>query len=89
MTTLGDGAAIKALEAVRSYLVDEGRDELSGKVAEVIRALGPGDEPAPGPLLSTGEAAALLGVAVRTVQRRWQSALLKLHELLKGQWPGL
>jgi RNA polymerase sigma-70 factor (ECF subfamily) len=35
------------------------------------------------------EAAALLGVTVRTVQRRWQAALLHLHEILKGLWPGL
>jgi RNA polymerase sigma-70 factor (ECF subfamily) len=35
------------------------------------------------------EAAALLRVTVRTVQRRWQSALLKLHQVLKGHWPEL
>jgi RNA polymerase sigma-70 factor (ECF subfamily) len=34
-------------------------------------------------------AAALLGVAVRTVQRRWQSALLTLHDVLKERLPGL
>jgi RNA polymerase sigma-70 factor (ECF subfamily) len=39
--------------------------------------------------LTQGEAAALLHVTVRTVQRRWQSALLKLHQVLKGHWPGL
>ena len=38
--------------------------------------------------LSQAEAAAILGVTVRTVQRRWQAALLKLHQLLNGQWPG-
>jgi RNA polymerase sigma-70 factor (ECF subfamily) len=32
--------------------------------------------------LSQAEAADLLGVSVRTVQRRWQSALLLLHDLL-------
>jgi RNA polymerase sigma-70 factor (ECF subfamily) len=32
--------------------------------------------------LPQGEAAILLGVSVRTVQRRWQSALLKLHDQL-------
>jgi len=37
--------------------------------------------------LEQSEAAALLGVSVRTVQRRWHSALLKLHEVLNGQWP--
>jgi RNA polymerase sigma-70 factor (ECF subfamily) len=39
--------------------------------------------------LPQAEAATLLGVSVRVVQRRWQSALLKLHQVLKGQWPGL
>src|SRR5262245_22341307 len=34
--------------------------------------------------LPQAEAAALLNVTVRTVQRRWQSALLKLHQVLKG-----
>jgi RNA polymerase sigma-70 factor (ECF subfamily) len=38
--------------------------------------------------LMQAEAAELLGVTVRTVQRRWQAALLKLHRNLKGQWPG-
>ncbi|MCH7728090.1 MAG: sigma-70 family RNA polymerase sigma factor [Planctomycetes bacterium] len=35
------------------------------------------------------EAARLLEFSVRTVQRRWHSALLKLHQKLKGFWPGL
>jgi RNA polymerase sigma-70 factor (ECF subfamily) len=39
--------------------------------------------------LTQAEAAGLLGVTVRTVQRRWQAALLKLHDILKAQWPGL
>jgi RNA polymerase sigma-70 factor (ECF subfamily) len=39
--------------------------------------------------LTQAQAAALLNVTVRTVQRRWQSALLKLHRFLKGQWPEL
>jgi RNA polymerase sigma-70 factor (ECF subfamily) len=34
--------------------------------------------------LTQAEAARLLGVVVRTVQRRWQSALLRLHEQLKS-----
>jgi RNA polymerase sigma-70 factor (ECF subfamily) len=38
--------------------------------------------------LPQAEAAALLKVTVRTVQRRWQAALLELHGNLKGQWPG-
>jgi RNA polymerase sigma-70 factor (ECF subfamily) len=39
--------------------------------------------------LKQAEAAAILHVTVRTVQRRWQSALLKLHQILKGRWPGM
>jgi RNA polymerase sigma factor (sigma-70 family) len=35
--------------------------------------------------LTQAETAAMLGVSVRTVQRRWQSALLKLHDYLKGE----
>ncbi|MFL5341195.1 MAG: RNA polymerase sigma factor [Gemmataceae bacterium] len=38
--------------------------------------------------LTQAEAAEVLGVTVRTVQRRWQSALLRLHPILKGGWPG-
>lgn len=37
--------------------------------------------------LTQAEAAAVLHVTVRTVQRRWQAALLKLHAILKGEWP--
>jgi RNA polymerase sigma-70 factor (ECF subfamily) len=33
-------------------------------------------------------AAMLLGVATKTIQRRWQAACLKLHEALGGEWPG-
>jgi RNA polymerase sigma-70 factor (ECF subfamily) len=39
--------------------------------------------------LPQAQVAELLGVSVRQVQRRWQSALLSLHKVLKGQWPGL
>jgi RNA polymerase sigma factor (sigma-70 family) len=39
--------------------------------------------------LTQAEAAALLNVTVRTVQRRWHEALVRLHETLKGQWPEL
>jgi RNA polymerase sigma-70 factor (ECF subfamily) len=39
--------------------------------------------------LTQPEAARLLDVTVRTVQRRWQAALLQLHDILKAQWPGL
>ncbi|MFQ5730670.1 MAG: sigma-70 family RNA polymerase sigma factor [Planctomycetaceae bacterium] len=38
--------------------------------------------------LTQAAAAAVLGVTVRTVQRRWQSALLALHRRLKGEHPG-
>jgi RNA polymerase sigma factor (sigma-70 family) len=34
------------------------------------------------------EAAELLGVSVRTVQRRWHAALVRLYEFWKGEWPG-
>src|SRR5262245_38458485 len=37
--------------------------------------------------LSQAEAAELLGVSERTVQRRWQSARLRLHEALQGDVP--
>jgi RNA polymerase sigma-70 factor (ECF subfamily) len=39
--------------------------------------------------LPQAEAAALLNVSVRTLQRRWQGAQLKLHQALKGSLPGL
>jgi RNA polymerase sigma-70 factor (ECF subfamily) len=39
--------------------------------------------------LSQAEAAALLSLSVRTVQRRWQAAVLRLHEVLQGRVPGL
>ena len=39
--------------------------------------------------LTQAEAAELLQVTKRTVQRRWQSALLKLHAVLKDHWPGV
>jgi RNA polymerase sigma-70 factor (ECF subfamily) len=38
--------------------------------------------------LPQAEAAALLNVTVRTVQRRWNAVLLKMHEQLRDQWPG-
>jgi RNA polymerase sigma-70 factor (ECF subfamily) len=37
--------------------------------------------------LKQTDAAAVLGVTVRTVQRRWQSALVRLHPILKGERP--
>ena len=39
--------------------------------------------------LTQAEAAVILNVTVRTVQRRWQSCLLSLHDLVKGAWPEL
>jgi RNA polymerase sigma-70 factor (ECF subfamily) len=39
--------------------------------------------------LTHAEAAKLLEVSAKTVQRRWQAACLKLHEALGGQLPGL
>jgi RNA polymerase sigma factor (sigma-70 family) len=38
--------------------------------------------------LSQAEAATLLGVSERTVQRRWQAARLKIYEALRGEPPG-
>jgi RNA polymerase sigma-70 factor (ECF subfamily) len=37
--------------------------------------------------LSQGEVAALLGVGLRTVKRRWQKARLLLYEGLRGEPP--
>ena len=37
--------------------------------------------------LSQAEAAELLGVVVKTIQRRWTAARLTLHDALNGQWP--
>jgi RNA polymerase sigma-70 factor (ECF subfamily) len=39
--------------------------------------------------LTQVETAAILKVTVRTVQRRWQSAMLNLHDLVRGDWPEL
>jgi RNA polymerase sigma-70 factor (ECF subfamily) len=39
--------------------------------------------------LSQAEAATLLGVTDRTIQRRWQQARLKVHQAMKGNLPGL
>ena len=39
--------------------------------------------------LSHAEAAALLGVSTKTVQRRWQEGCLRLHTALGGRLPGL
>jgi RNA polymerase sigma-70 factor (ECF subfamily) len=39
--------------------------------------------------LTQADAAQLLGVTVRTVQRRWHAALVELHDIMKGHWPEL
>lgn len=39
--------------------------------------------------ISQTDAAEVLGISVRTVQRHWHSALAILHRTLRGQWPGL
>jgi RNA polymerase sigma-70 factor (ECF subfamily) len=39
--------------------------------------------------LGHAEAAALLGVSTKTVQRRWHAARLALHELMDGELPDL
>lgn len=39
--------------------------------------------------LQFNEIATLLGVTERTAQRRWSAALLRLHDLLQGQFPEL
>jgi RNA polymerase sigma-70 factor (ECF subfamily) len=38
--------------------------------------------------LSQAEAAQLLGISERTVQRRWQAARLKIYEVFRGEPPG-
>jgi RNA polymerase sigma-70 factor (ECF subfamily) len=38
--------------------------------------------------LTQEDAAELLGVSVRTIQRRWQAAMLQLHRARKGEAPG-
>jgi RNA polymerase sigma factor (sigma-70 family) len=38
--------------------------------------------------LTHAEAAAILGVSTKTVQRRWHSACLRLHEVMGGDLPG-
>jgi RNA polymerase sigma-70 factor (ECF subfamily) len=39
--------------------------------------------------LTHAQAASVLGVATKTVQRRWQAACLKLHDALGGALPGV
>lgn len=37
--------------------------------------------------LTQAEAAEILAVSVKSIQRRWQAARLALHDALDGQWP--
>jgi RNA polymerase sigma-70 factor (ECF subfamily) len=39
--------------------------------------------------LSHAEAAGLLGVSTKTVQRRWQDGCVRLHKALGGRLPGI
>jgi excisionase family DNA binding protein len=71
MARLDQRDAIRALDDVRSYLVAEGKSDLVEKVAEVIAALQPDRQPPVGELLSTGEAATLLGVRSINTIKRW------------------
>jgi len=38
--------------------------------------------------LSQADAASILGISVRAIQRRWHDALCKLHRLWRGEEPG-
>ena len=66
-------------------------DTLSARIEELIAALPDDEREVVGLLfyqeLPQAEAAALLHVTVRTVQRRWQSARFALHEALQGEVP--
>ena len=71
MARLDEREAIRALNEVRSYLIAEGKSELVEKVSDVIAELRP-ERPQPvGDLLSTGEAAAMLGVRSINTIKRW------------------
>ncbi len=71
MARLDESEALRALDEVRKYLIAEGRSDLVEKVADVITTLQPDRRPPVGELLSTGEAAALLGVRSINTVKRW------------------
>ena len=56
---LDRGAALRTLDEVRSQLIADGKNELVGKVADVIRYLRPSPPPV-GDLMSTTEAVRML-----------------------------
>ena len=71
MAQIHEDKDIRQLEAVRSSLLARGRSDLVEKVAEVISALEPSSQTPTSALLSTGEAAAILGVRSINTIKRW------------------
>jgi excisionase family DNA binding protein len=71
MTGVDQRDAIRALNDVRSYLLAEGKSDLVEQVTQVIAALQTDRQPPVGDLLSTGEAATLLGVRSINTIKRW------------------
>jgi excisionase family DNA binding protein len=71
MTQLSRGEALRTLDEVRSQLIAEGKSDLVGKVADVMRSLQPPERSPVGDLISTTEAAAMLGVRSINTVKRW------------------